>query len=70
MTNVSTKAYSTDGQGTLTVQAKPIETTIAPGVQLQQLVQVECTASFLSMPKLDLTLTYVTIERSISDPSL
>ena len=58
MTNVACRSYVPDKPSALKVDTQRIDSVIAPGVQLQQLIQVECVAPFAEAPVLEVNLTY------------
>eukprot|EP00051_Salpingoeca_urceolata_P005467 m.73468 g.73468 ORF g.73468 m.73468 type:complete len:888 (+) comp14353_c0_seq1:289-2952(+) len=58
MTEVRTRAYVPKDTASIAVEARPIDSIISPGAQVQQMIDVECIGCFSSPPMLDLNLNY------------
>lgn len=59
MTNVSTRSYVPDKPDAVKIDAQRVDSVIPQGVQLQQVIQVECIAPFAEAPILEVNLTCV-----------
>lgn len=57
MTNVSTRSYVPDKPDAVKIDAQRVDSVIPQGVQLQQVIQVECIAPFGQAPVLEVNLT-------------
>ncbi|EGD77446.1 adaptor protein complex AP-2 [Salpingoeca rosetta] len=58
MTGVTTRAFVPNAPDALSIDARPIDATIPPGVQLQQQINVECVTYFSDAPVLEVSLKY------------
>eukprot|EP00043_Microstomoeca_roanoka_P007809 m.75530 g.75530 ORF g.75530 m.75530 type:complete len:907 (-) comp13986_c2_seq1:93-2813(-) len=58
ITNVSTRTYVPNTPDALRLDVRTLESTIAPGVQLQQQISVECITQFSDAPVLEVNLMY------------
>eukprot|EP01147_Barroeca_monosierra_P004171 gene4171-6518_t len=58
MTNITTRAYTPNATDALALDARPVESTIAPGVQVSQNISVECILPFSDPPVLEVNLSY------------
>lgn len=58
--------WSTESSLKLNVQIKPVEPTLEPGLQVQQLLTAECIDDFQDQPSIDITFRYNGVPHNIN----